>query len=87
MTMKQNLKAHAALVDRMAQTVGVDLEEAVLQGTARFDDLAEAVLRCTQCSDPAHCAEWLEEDRQRDATPAYCRNKDLFAALKLEDAS
>ncbi len=86
MTMKQNLQAHAALVDRMAQTVGVDLEDAVLKGAARFDDLADAVLRCTQCSDPAHCAGWLADEQTRDAPPAYCRNIDLFATLKAEDA-
>lgn len=87
MTMKRNLKAHAALVDRMAETVGVDLENAVLRGAARFDDLADAVLRCTECSDPAHCAGWLSEDKHRDAPPAYCRNTELFLALKAEDGS
>lgn len=85
--MKQNLKAHAALVDQMAQTVSVDLEEAVLQGSARFDDLADAVLRCADCSDPSHCAGWLAEAKHRNAPPAYCRNTELFLALKREDAS
>ncbi len=87
MTMKQNLKAHAALVDRMAQTVGVDLEDAVLQGAARLDDLADAVLRCTDCSDPCHCAGWLDKAEHRDAPPSYCRNTALFLALKQDAAS
>ncbi len=85
--MKQNLKAHAALVDQMAQTIGVDLEEAVLCGSARFDDLADAVLRCADCSDPTHCAGWLAETKNPDAPPAYCRNTELFLALKREGAS
>lgn len=83
----KTLKYHADLVDRMARTVGVDLEGAVLDGTARFDDLADAVLRCADCSDPGHCARWLAEAETRDQPPGYCRNGDLFAALKTGAAS
>lgn len=85
--MQRDLKTHAALVDRMAQAVGVDLEEAVLQGVADFDELAEAVLRCTGCSDPEHCTGWLDEDRARAAPPAYCRNTELLLSLKSDAAS
>ena len=81
---KRELKTHAALVDQMAKTVGVDLEEAVLQGIAEFDDLADAVLRCTGCSDPAHCAGWLAETNTRQTPPSYCRNYDLLMDLKAE---
>jgi len=87
MTRENTLKAHAALVDQMATTVGVDLEEAVISGAARFDDLADAVLRCTQCSDPEHCKGWLAQGEARTAPPAYCRNIELFADLKGKDAS
>lgn len=76
------LKEHASRVDQMAETLGVDLEEAVLTGAARFDDVADAVLRCTACSDPAHCADWLQTARNETTAPAYCRNLELFAALR-----
>lgn len=79
------LKHHADLVDRMAQTVDVDLEDAVLSGAARFDDIADAVLKCTQCSNPGHCEDWLDRTRQADAPPTYCKNSALFARLKPGD--
>lgn len=85
MSIETKLKAHAALVDQMAQKLGVDLEDAVLSGAARFDDVADAVLRCTECSDPGHCQGWLAQSGARDAPPAYCRNVDLFADLKGKD--
>ncbi|WP_050930429.1 DUF6455 family protein [Aestuariivita boseongensis] len=87
MTTTKNLKTHAALVDQMAQAVGVDLEEAVLSGAAKFDELADAVLRCTGCSDPGHCAGWLAQEAERSAPPAYCRNLDLFKSLKAGEPS
>lgn len=80
---RDTLKRHAALVDRMAQTLGVDLEEAALAGAMAMDEIAEAVLRCTGCADPAHCDSWLSQQRAgADRTPGYCRNKDLMARLR-----
>ena len=80
----ERLKHHAGLVDRMAGTVGVDLEQAVLDGALRFDAIADAVLRCTGCPDPAHCAGWLARHDTADAPPGYCRNAALFAGLAPE---
>ncbi|WP_109466610.1 DUF6455 family protein [Albibacillus kandeliae] len=78
------LRRHADLLDRMATTVGVDLEEAVLvAGTMRMDELADAVLRCTDCSDPGHCAGWLAlHGTPAEQTPSYCRNRDLLMRLR-----
>ena len=78
----KTLKHHATLMDRMADTVGVDLEEAVLSGEARFDDIADAVLACANCADPGHCASWLETAQQGDQPPGYCRNLALFNKLE-----
>jgi hypothetical protein len=78
----ETLKRHAALMDRMSEKLGVDLEEAVLTGLLRFDEVADAVLRCASCSNPEHCAGWLAESAARDAPPGYCRNTELFAALR-----
>ncbi|MCE8008687.1 DUF6455 family protein [Aestuariivita sp.] len=81
---RSDLKHHAGLVDRMAQTVGVDLEEAVLEGRMEFDALADAVLRCAGCSDPGHCAGWLDTAQPGAMPPGYCRNTDLLKALAVE---
>ena len=78
------LKRHAALVDTMSQAVGVDLQEAALEGAVSADQLSDAVLRCTECGQIGACNSWLDA---RDAgvsarrTPDYCRNAALFRDL------
>lgn len=76
------LKRHAGLVDQMADTLGVDLEEQTLRGEVSIDDISDAVLNCTGCSNPDHCEGWLAE-KQGDAArpPGYCRNVDLLMKL------
>ena len=77
------LKRHAALVDRMADTLGLDLEEAVLSGQMRFDSLSDAVLACTACSNPEGCERWLEMQTGRaPEAPGICRNTRMFEDLK-----
>ena len=86
MTDRITLKKHAHLFDEMAQTLGVDLEAALIEGRAGFDTdtLGEAVLRCTGCSDPGHCAGWLArpEAQGAEAAPGYCSNGALLDALR-----
>jgi hypothetical protein len=82
MQSEKTLKKHADLVDRMATRLGVDLEEAILRGQVPMDAVADAVLRCTGCSNPGHCNQWLEaSDAKAEAAPGYCRNNDLWAGL------
>lgn len=77
------LKRHAALVDRMATALGLDLEEAALRGDLTPPDISDAVLSCTACSNPEHCETWLKEHGDgAPATPGYCRNIDMFDRLK-----
>ena len=80
------LKHHAGLVDRMARANGVDLEEAVLAGALRFDQIADAVLNCAGCTNPDHCAGVLASTTALNAPPGYCRNLHLLDALKRETA-
>lgn len=77
------LKRHADLVDRMANALGLDLEEAIQSGQLRIDSLGEAVLSCTGCSNPEGCERWLEMQtgRAKDA-PGICRNVQMFTDLK-----
>lgn len=83
------LRRHAALVDRMAETLGVDLEEAVLRGHLSSDNLPDMVLRCTGCANPEGCEAWLDKQQQaataNDArattTPYFCRNAGVFDVL------
>jgi hypothetical protein len=81
------LKKHAALFDRMAQTLGLDLEESAMRGDLTIDQISDAVLACTGCSDPDHCDGWLQE-RATGAgdPPGFCRNSDLLLRLQPEFA-
>lgn len=83
MSMNLNRNRHADLVDRMANSLGIDLEEKILEGQLQIDTLGDAVLSCTGCSDPDGCERWLEsrEGVAHDA-PAMCRNGELFKLLK-----
>lgn len=87
MATEMELKRHAGLLDRMAQALGIDLQEAAIGGRVSIDELTDAVLRCTDCSQPDHCEHWLrtaapvaatEERRQ----PGYCRNAELLQRLR-----
>ena len=86
MQSQETLKRHAALVDRMANALGVDLEEAVLRGDMPVDAVGDAVLRCTGCTNPQNCESWLpSSDEKRNAAPGYCRNNELWATLLPEE--
>ena len=77
------LKRHAGLVDKMADHVGVDLEEEVLRGRLTADELPEMVLRCTSCSNPDDCAKLLEFATGVAPAPSYCRNAHVFEKLRV----
>ncbi len=85
MMSQDRLKRHAALVDRMAQARGLDLEEASLRGGLTPSDISDAVLACTGCATPDACAKWLDaqetEGTTAAQTPGYCRNAALFDEL------
>ena len=83
MTDRESLKRHADLLDRTATRLGLDLEELSVSGAISIDEISDAVLRCTGCSNPEDCAHWLERDEGEAATPpVYCRNGGLMARLK-----
>ncbi|MEL7175997.1 MAG: DUF6455 family protein [Pseudomonadota bacterium] len=77
------LKRHADLMDRMAGTLGLDLEEKALRGDLPFDEIADAVMRCTGCTGAGACEKWLQDHADgAEQTPHYCRNADLFKTLR-----
>lgn len=86
--MTQDFRRQADRVDRMAARLGVDLEEALFRGDMPSDAIADAVIACAGCPDPAHCDRWLADaeaaDRRAAAAPGYCRNRDLLAGLRAD---
>lgn len=74
---------HADLMDRMATKVGLDLHEDVLVGRLGSDDVIDAVLACTTCSNPGACARWLDAMQvPQDKPPEYCQNIERFDEIK-----
>ncbi len=83
MTNPTTLKKHADLIDRMADALGVDLEEITMEGKLSFDSLSEAVLSCTGCSNAEACDYWLgTQSGDAEKPPVWCRNMELFLSLK-----
>lgn len=79
----QTIRTHAALVDRMASALGLDLEEEVMSGRLDYDALPDLVLRCTGCSQPDSCAAWLNaEHGAGEHAPCYCRNAKALESLR-----
>ena len=77
------LRRHAALVDRMAEAQGLDLEETMFRGQLRMSELEDAVLRCTACTNPDGRESWLaSQTGTATGTPGYCRNTELMQDLR-----
>lgn len=83
MTGKTTLTRHADLMDRMANAVGVDLEQAMMEGRMTMDQLGDAVLACTGCTNPENCAHLLADQcGALPAPPDYCRNSETLLRLR-----
>jgi len=83
MLMKKTRMRHADLVDGMANKLGFDLEEKIMEGHLDIETLGQAVLRCTGCADPDGCAHWqAAQEGIAPQAPGICRNADLFEMLK-----
>lgn len=79
---KDQIKRHAILMDRMAEARGLDMEEQVLRGHITSSEVADAVLSCTNCTNPGDCGRWLDAHAGGAAeSPSYCRNSALFGDL------
>ncbi|MDG4648259.1 DUF6455 family protein [Roseibacterium sp. SDUM158017] len=77
----KTLKTHETLMDRMARTLGADLDEAELRGDLAPEERFDMLLSCTGCSDPQGCAHWLERTEAAEAAPGFCRNSTRLAEL------
>jgi GTP cyclohydrolase III len=81
----KTINRHAALMNRMAETLGVDLTQAIADGRMPAEAWREAVVRCTGCSDPEGCQHWLADhaaDETPPEAPGYCRNRALMQSLR-----
>jgi hypothetical protein len=82
MTDDEKLRHHVDLFDRTATRMGLDLEELAITGKLPFEEIAGAVLRCTNCAHPEDCALRLDTPSTAPvAAPEYCQNGELFKTL------
>jgi hypothetical protein len=73
------------LMGRMAETLGVDLEAAAMQGVLPPETQTAMVQACGGCAKPGACGHWLERTARATAAPEYCRNADILRALATEE--
>ncbi len=82
MTDRSTFKKHAALLDTMSTTRGIDLQESAIKGDVSIDELTDAIFACSNCSAPGACSKWLALNAAGAAkSPSYCENTDLLARL------
>jgi hypothetical protein len=77
----KTLQTHEDLMDRMARTLGADLDAAELRGDLPPEMREGMLLSCTGCSDADGCQRWLDSHDQAEAAPGYCRNGARLAEL------
>lgn len=73
---------HKRLVLGMADRQGLDLQEMILRAEFTEDQLEQAVDRCLGCTQPTACKCLLDTADTDFNLPDYCRNGDVFDALK-----
>ncbi|OBQ71307.1 DUF6455 family protein [Mesorhizobium erdmanii] len=70
-----------ALMDRMMRKLGVDRQLKVVADQIQVTN--RAVDRCRSCGHQEECSTWLDNEQNANHPPAYCRNSDLIARLRL----
>ncbi|AHM04267.1 hypothetical protein roselon_01908 [Roseibacterium elongatum DSM 19469] len=78
---KKTLDRHEDLMNRMATSLGADLDEAELRGDLTPEGRTDMLMACTGCTDPAACKEWLLGNGSADEAPGYCRNRGSLREL------
>lgn len=79
---RKTLEDHEQLMGKMADRLGVDLDEAELRGDLPPDTRHDMVLSCTACTSPGACRQWLAGHDTADDAPAYCRNGTPLKGLR-----
>jgi len=85
----RNLNRHAAMMNRMAQVLGIDLTAEMAQGRMSGSGWKDALIRCTGCAAPEQCTLWLsahdpEGETPATETPHYCENRLMMKRLRAE---
>lgn len=79
MSILSRIDHHEALMRRMADRNGADLDLALQSAIVSPGELRAAVLSCTGCTQPEDCEGRLA--RGENGVPDYCRNADLIRSV------
>jgi hypothetical protein len=72
---------HTALMQSMAEKVGVDWNELVAENPEMANSFRHASLTCAQCKKAGECVEWQAEHDHEEHAPDYCLNRQLLDKL------
>ncbi|WP_319825650.1 DUF6455 family protein [Thalassovita sp.] len=81
MSIFDKIDRHAGIMNKMADTVGVDWAAEVKKDPSLAYRYREAVMSCTHCQHDGECQGWMAEHPHATETPDYCRNKVLLEGL------
>ena len=83
MTIIQDFVPHSERMQKMAETIGVDLGQAVLAGKLRNFPISDMVFRCSRCLEKTACEAWVGAHKTgATEVPDFCRNKILLEGLQ-----
>ena len=78
----KRLDERADLMNRMAETVGANLGDAVIDGRLDATGVRSALVACARCNAAEECVHWMDEHADGAAhPPGYCRNSALLDRL------
>lgn len=79
MSIISRMDHHEALMRRMADRNGADLDLALQSAIVSPGEVRAAVLSCTGCTQPEACEARL--DQGEPGVPDYCRNADMIRSV------
>ncbi len=83
MGLAKRIDKHATLFNDMADTVGADIGDALLDGKIDGQGLRAAVFQCMTCDSAEQCPDWMEAHADgAESAPEYCRNRQMLRRLK-----
>lgn len=75
-------ETHFWLTRSVARVMGVNLSQAMTNGTLTARDYAALVSRCRTCTRVAECQNWLGQQRSEPPDPPrHCLNRDRLARI------
>ncbi len=81
MSIFDKIDRHAGIMNKMAETVGVNWSEEIVKDPTLAYRYREAVMSCTHCKHDNECQGWMAEHSHAKETPDYCRNHALLQGL------